>query len=143
MTYDEQVAALMRGAFPNEDTFSVAARAEAARRWEQRRWLNDRVRESSEACTAAWPADARRACGPAMTYALDAPGAEQRPERMAETPSIEARAASSVTVERERRRAAPVGAERGQGTSHFQRWVSPREWEVKSAGKCATITCQP
>jgi hypothetical protein len=54
MTYDEQVAALMRGAFPNEDTFSVAARAEAARRWEQRRWLNDRVRESSEACTAAW-----------------------------------------------------------------------------------------
>ncbi len=59
MTYDEQVDALMRGAFPDPDTFSREALDEAERRWEQRRWLNDRVRESSEACTAAWQSHRR------------------------------------------------------------------------------------
>jgi hypothetical protein len=59
MTYEEQISAIMKGAHPDPDTFSAEARAEAERRWEQRRWLNDRVRESSEACTAAWQSHRR------------------------------------------------------------------------------------
>ena len=53
MTYDEQVEALMKGAFPDTDTFSAEARAEAARRWQQRRFLRDRFNQAVADVTAA------------------------------------------------------------------------------------------
>jgi hypothetical protein len=53
MTYDEQVEALMKGAFPDTDTFSREALDEAERRWKQRRYLRDRVAETNKEVTFA------------------------------------------------------------------------------------------
>jgi hypothetical protein len=53
MTYDEQVAALMRGAHPDPDTYSAEAIETAGRRWEQRRFLRDRFNQATADVTAA------------------------------------------------------------------------------------------
>jgi hypothetical protein len=53
MTHEEQLAALMKGAFPDTETFSAKAIEEAKLRWQQRRFLRDRFNQAVADVTAA------------------------------------------------------------------------------------------